>query len=375
MLVKQGDDRMIRRFIAAIALAVLSVVGLTRALQAADIRVLDTEHREELDSYPNMPNNLRDIVCNLSLKGIIEQGDLQKIKAAIDEKFSVRRSENFSVRLCLDSEGGNYLEALDIAEFLMGQYIGTGLKREAICASSCAVIFMAGTRLIDGWVGPMRDEGFDRFMHPSSTLAFHAPYLDLEGMESTPINTRWAKLAELYNDGVMATRRLTAMAMGAELRFPMELLAEMLTKGPKETYVINTVGKVTRYRIDLFDVAVPSFETPAFCHACANRLYPDEFSCDLDGEDPQIRSQVQSLKRFRSGRRVEFMPGASSNPCVIDVEVIGQTIKGWFLRPDLRYRDQRSSRGDFGSKSSEARPLPYWYLYDPDTLLSTIEQR
>ena len=348
------------RIIAAIVLGVLSVVGPARTLQAADVRIVEVEARDDDQlnnngSDNNIIDNTGSMVCNLSLKGPIENGDLQKIQT-VYQLLQIR----LALRLCLDSEGGSYLEALNIAEFLMQNAIGTGLPRDAVCVSSCAVIFMAGS-------GP-QSSPLNRFMHPSATLAFHAPYMDLEGMGDMPVNTRWAKLAEFYNDGVVAIRRLAELTV-EESRFPPELLVEMLKKGPKEAYVIDTIGKIIQYRIGVFDVVVPRFRTPAFCNVCANKFGQDP--CDLD---EKLDTEGGVPQRVPLGYRLKFEKAPRDNTCVIDVEQVGQTIKGWFLRPEMDLVDVLRPRGDFGSKSrrSKAEQLPYWYLYPPSTLLSAI---
>jgi Clp protease len=164
-----------RRGIAPFLIALMAIIG---PLNAAEIRLIeahraDMKHGGSLDGGPStgIGNNLKDddeIICNISLEGRIDQGDLEKLKSTIgaadDPWIKIG-----TMRLCLNSPGGSFDEALKIFEFMIDGNISTALLPNSICISACAVIFMAGR--------PGTRWGLSRFMHPSSTLAFHAPYL------------------------------------------------------------------------------------------------------------------------------------------------------------------------------------------------------
>ena len=56
-------------------------------------------------------------------------------------------------RLCLNSRGGSYEEGLAIAKFLTESTVGTALTPNAVCASACALVFMAGSA---PWKGQLK---------------------------------------------------------------------------------------------------------------------------------------------------------------------------------------------------------------------------
>ena len=57
------------------------------------------------------------------------------------------------------------------------------------------------------------------------------------------------------------------LGVGNEVkRFPPELLAEMLEKGPNQVFSIDTVGKAIRFRVHLYGArANPTIDKRAFC--------------------------------------------------------------------------------------------------------------
>lgn len=348
---------------------VLTCVSADR-VHAADIRLLEPDRTDRLlngsidiETIMDLGNNMGDdgkIICNVSLQGPIDVGDLQKLQTVIkDGHFDVTNSP----RVCLNSTGGNYLEGVRITEFLMDEGIGTALLPNTDCESACAIVFMGGTGHL---IAPL-----NRFMHPSSTLGFHAPFLDMSGMEGLPVTTKAEKLAENYNQGVEAVRKLVIISENDRARFPSGLLVEMLGKKPTEKYAIDTVGKAIRYRIGLFDAVMPPMNPAAFCNVCTNYFYGADEGYGAHGKDPLCIPNIANIapKRFPTGYRLEFDAAPRGGTCVIDVEQSGQATKGWYLRPT-------SPSSDFGSGHSELSVrLAYWFLYPPDTFLSALVRR
>src|SRR5262245_5600610 len=54
-------------------------------------------------------------VCPLRLTGAIESGDLQRLKAKLPAGFEPAKS---GLTICLNSRGGDFVEGLQIAEFV-----------------------------------------------------------------------------------------------------------------------------------------------------------------------------------------------------------------------------------------------------------------
>lgn len=325
----------------------ISLLPTTR-LSAAYIRVvqlthIDRAHNGSIDLDVYMGSNLHDgatIHCNVALDGPIVVGDFDQLSRLV--------KTNQYPRLCLNSPGGSYDEALRIIQLLINESVGTALQANAVCASACALIFMAGSA---PWKGRL-----NRFMHPSSTLAFHAPYLAGQGGE----RYGGPDLATAFQAGIRAISKLMNVAETTVPNFfPNELLREMLDKGPSETYAIDTVGKVIRYRIHLFDARGPVPLTEAtFCNACANIFFGARENsvgglCALSGRQP-----------FPQGLRLEFDAAPRGGSCLIDLEMSAGTINAWYLH-------QHATTDRFGGKSA-ALALAYWYLYSADTPLVSL---
>jgi len=336
---------------------------LPHSVRGADIKIIQLQKFDRLNNGSidldiAAGDNIGDdgsIVCNIRLMGTIADGDLEKIKKAVPQD---RPDPYFNViRMCLNSTGGSYEEGLKIVQYLTEATIGTGLEPSAVCASACALVFMGGSY---PWKGQL-----NRFMHPSSTLAFHAPYL-----AEVPSGLDRAQFMPLaYRQAVDAVQNLMRLAQSQVKNFfPSELLTEMLAKGPSETYAIDTVGKAIRYRIHLYDARGPNFTEATFCNACTNHYYGAFESYGSGGSTPICTARPNPTKRnFAQGFRLQYDAAPRGGSCVIDVEMTRQAVTGWWLQSDLTMPKQ------FG-RASAAFEFPYWYLYPPDTPLRDLIQ-
>lgn len=345
-------------------LVVVSIVALLLPLPdsgaySADIRMIqsrevDSAHNGSIDLDITMGSNLQDderIICNLILEGLVQIGDLDKLKNAVN-------SDQYP-RLCLNSPGGSYKEALRIAKFLMDESIGTAVMEKDVCASACAIIFMAGSA---PWKGRL-----NRFMHPSSILAFHAPYLP----GTLGRHHMRGDIAVAFQAGIRAINRLIRLAEGTVPNFfPNDLLRAMLDKGPNETYAIDTVGKAIRYRIHLFGGRTPPLTESNFCNACVNYFYKATGAYARGGDTEICTNRVSrpQARSFPQGLRLEFdLLAPRGGACVVDLEKSSGTIKSWFLHPHYPERNQ------FG-RTGYALTLAYWYLYSAHTPLAQLVQ-
>jgi ATP-dependent protease ClpP protease subunit len=340
-----------RRGIAPFLIALMAIIG---PLNAAEIRLIeghraDMKHGGSLDGGPStgIGNNLKDddeIICNISLEGRIDQGDLEKLKSTVDAADDPWIKIG-TMRLCLNSPGGSFDEALKIFEFMLGKSISTAVLPNRICVSACAIIFMAG-RPGTWW-------GLSRFIHPSSTLAFHAPYLQgvPPGLDPKEF------LAAAYAKGIQAVQKLMKIAQrGPKGVFRSELTVEMLAKGPGEADVIDTVEKLARFRIGLFDGAPPRLNALAFCNACTNF-----YDTDPEIDDCPNISKDKNGERLPHGVRYKFLVGGTNGTmCHVDVARDGQKVSGWYVS------DHEPSEGEFGTV------LAYWYLYAPHTPIKSL---
>ncbi len=239
-------------------------------LLATPVQAAEIEHIP-LNQRPGFPAELQAIVgpgCGMRLSGTIETGDL--------DRFPL---ENARV-LCLDSPGGNLAEALRIAEYLQEQRIGTQLTEAAVCLSSCAVIFMAGTSVADDdYTFPLR------IMHPTAQLGFHAPRLvPREGEYSAENVERAYTLALATLSGIIQILGQQRSDI-VPPRVKPSLIARILDTPSDRIELVDTVDKAGRWGITVWPIAneprhIATFED--IYRACINRLF-----WDLDLSSPE----------------------------------------------------------------------------------------
>lgn len=114
--------------------------------------------------------------CTATLNGRVEAGDTERVRAALPgTTYGPYTSDR--VRLCLNSQGGNFLEGLELAAYLSETGIETHVAFQDECMSACAIAFLGGTRKSE-------EEGnilsfVSRSINAEARLGFHAPRLDL----------------------------------------------------------------------------------------------------------------------------------------------------------------------------------------------------
>lgn len=198
--------------------------------------------------------------CNYLLSGEIENGDLAKIKSINPRTFHA---------LCLNSLGGNYIAALDIAEYLIQNSIETVLDRNSDCFSACAIIFMAGS-VIEEVPLPKKK------MHISARLGFHAPYILPKKDTYTSSDVQLA-----YSVGLNATARMMALGAINGERVGLlsnDLILALLKKGPGELLMIDRVAKAKALSIHLFGHPRVQWNLRSICNACYNFNKSYQFS-------------------------------------------------------------------------------------------------
>jgi len=194
--------------------------------------------------------------CNVKVIGEIMVGDAERLSKLLDK-------EDVGY-LCLNSDGGNYAEALKIIDviFKRGGLVATIVERGDVCLSACAFVFLAGQKhLGDGVFVPFR------FMSVGAKIGFHAPYITAEGSPN-------GEAARVYREGVRAIGRLLTLTAEDKQReefFPRSLLAEALKVGPDDFFLMDKVDKLGRWSIRLFDHAKPERITNRMlATACGN---------------------------------------------------------------------------------------------------------
>lgn len=224
--------------------------------------------------------------CRIKLSGPIVKGDAEKLRKFIKSiygkpefislEFANVKALNFGEkanwdnvkdydqfkkhRICLDSNGGSFVEALKITDMFMPG-LGTVVERGANCLSACSIIFMAGAyREGDNGVFP------DRFLHAGGNLGFHSPSLVVaEGTFDAKSVMKAYKIAIKSIAGIQS--RLAKLKIGRGL-----LLAQLSTPSD-DMYMIETTGQAAQWEIPIFGTVHP--QTVDLFHAeqaCANLM-------------------------------------------------------------------------------------------------------
>lgn len=290
--------------------------------------------------------------CVVKLSGRIDEGDYEKL---IDKLAPRDRSEDYvdfynglaftqlqnkgfgsSYRICLDSKGGSFSEAIKISN-LIYQSLGTVVPENSKCLSACALIFMTGS-----FEGEEGGTITDRHMHTSSSVGFHAPSLNF-GLKGTPEIIKTAYAAAIA-DMASIIENLTILNMRRTL------VAWMLRTPPDDMFLIDSVGKATRFQISVYGAKAPNkFESDFIANACSAAVMDitDEFSqyglaaFDLygiendqtpyTGTDNSLKQNGNLLVGSRYGYLAE---GASTCQLEVDVgliptgDALGATIGG-----------------------------------------------
>jgi hypothetical protein len=231
--------------------------------------------------------------CNLRLIGEIQNGDLAtlvrnrvRLQKLLNERFqsdSGSLAELWASRspvLCLNSNGGSYIEGLKIAEFLLSKsesddfQMTTYVEAGSNCFSACALIFLAGKRI---------DRGGERmparYVHVGGRVGFHAPYLDPSKMDDKQYaKTEISQSYRMAVDGINRAIELfnyrieggTGINEDGKPWVSGSLFVEMLSRGPNELFLIDTVGKAGRWGIGLLGIRSMRFPGNSLQKTCEN---------------------------------------------------------------------------------------------------------
>jgi hypothetical protein len=295
--------------------------------------------------------------CAVRLSGPIVPGDLSRLDQVLHSLDPYFTGTFTTSSLCLNSFGGSYDEGIKIARYLLTKQVATIIAANDKCFSACALIFMAGGEIQEVTHYPYRK------LHILGQLGFHAPYLI--GIPQTQFDAN--AIAAAYNSGVQAIRDL--VRIGKELHvgegfFPQSLLAEMLSKGPSEAFLIDTVFKAVRADIFLIGGRVPTNVTiPALGNACQNKYANLSIETSLDEPPPAWNGDQKKVQiRGKDYWFPEYL-GQGQGFCVVRVPGAStQFAMDRTVEPRLR-----STAKDYFADGY------YWYLYPPATPISQLQ--
>ena len=306
--------------------------------------------------------------CTVRLDGEIEKGDAERLQSVL----TADENSNYS-KLCLNSPGGSYAEALVIIRFLLGSLTtATVVDQGSSCYSACALIFLSGTKQEgEGLTSPLR------FLHVGGKLGFHAPFV--RGTSIAPDE----KLAQMaYRAGVQAIGELLETSKDREAFFPRSLLAAALKMGPEDYFFIDTVDKLGQWSIHAIGAKPPKRITKQTIEgACVNSEAWDVYFTSAAREafsynepDKDIVLKKKMYRGVLSG-----YAGEGTYNCVVDV----YESDGFYL--DIRFEDLEEKFGTVDGFASEIEKAksepsyiienigkPIYYLYPPDTPIDQL---
>jgi hypothetical protein len=312
--------------------------------------------------------------CAIELSGPIEAGDyirfneLAMALGLLDPADSGEPSNSNEEALCLDSPGGSYLEGRLISQVLRNHGIPTRVNTGSECYSSCAFIFMSG-RLLGA-----ESDVTSRHLHIDGKLGFHAPYI-------VPDETRSYSAADLSAQ-VVLTNQLIAdfISFGSDTSpysgrpfFPISLVAELLSAGPNQFVLVETVEDAARWQIDVYGMRQTTrLNENHMRQACINFL-----SWELDRPSEQINPEWPYSVEYKKGEIYnEPTVWAVINTGDMDsrecrVQVSDQEVKGFMICS----RDEGNGISRGACREGWGYWVPWYYGLPPNLLLGSIERQ
>lgn len=314
--------------------------------------------------------------CDVRLTGEIEPGDAKKLVAAL-KAVDTRRApgrrlrteqeiegDKFLPRLCLDSPGGSYEEALLFIGAVMTKLsFATVVEKGATCYSACALAFMMGHHNQgDGYVELYRR------MHVQAEVGFHAPFIPAVG------RTDDRKLLDRsYREGVLAVADLLNLD---QRFFPRSLLAEFLKVGPDQFFRITEVRQLAAWDIGIFGhrranaVTVGGIERACTHHQLRNdsvyypRFFPQWTGAVEEPDTPALRKPIAVGGQI-ARHAVENVGAEGAQTCRALMQVLGGRliVSVHVDAPDAQHIRDNGKRRVFVSEKVDTDPAGV----DPDS--------
>ena len=221
------------------------------------------------DKVPGFPDA---VDCNIRLKGSISGGDAKRLAQALSK---LRGFANAAPILCLESDGGDFAEAILMIKRMLDSQASIGMhtrvEANKRCLSACAFIFMAGMEC----VGTAYRCVDSRSMHISSKLGFHAPTAeDIPGVKFDGQTLAAAYKAAVIQMGQLSelfSRRVESGSNQGQAWIRLSLFSELLKREKDSFYYIDTVAKAGFFDIDIEGApSLPLISKPMMYHACTN---------------------------------------------------------------------------------------------------------
>lgn len=388
----------LRAFLLAVAVAIPIAISplAVGEIRSAEIRTpaahkKASEANDKVDAYwPTDP-----VLCDITLDGNIEQGDLKKLQEGFEA--IVDSMNSFSFFLCLRSGGGDLGEAIKIAQFVLDTQrpsIATVVEDGQTCASSCAIIFLAGN-------APARVGSWpQRFLHARGRLLYHSSRIDLSDLNEKDLLARLnnpadprglrGQISDLYKGGLRDVQGVISTFQkgtfqrenqtGAWVR--PSLFLEIFAQDPDEWLCIDDVDSVGRWNIQVFGYTPPvALKDENYKNLCRNAYHwrqdksarEDESGGIEVGAPRRVRDDAAYAGRskkntaFDERRVIDFQATYAPLKCVIElpsgadrrISKDQSTIETFFVHDS----------SDGNTSISTLAPVAY---YAPDALLAEL---
>lgn len=311
-------------------------------------------------------------ICHIRLEGEIEEGDADRLNAALQEADPEANTTGMRLppfllsmthtRLCLNSKGGSYSEALLIIKNLLQTHVFTIVDKEHQCLSACAFIFLAGHQWSEYETQPLR------VIDATARVGFHAPYLPVHGTAPDKV------LSSSYQAGVKAVAELLTLD---HVLFPVSLLAEALSHfGEDRFFMLTTLDQLKMWRIGLRGYKRPALRTEGDLQTVCRHLGHDEEVVRIARRPLQLRP--------RNNRRVYMGTENHVNDmCIVDVfkysdNMIFMQVENRMPRgpamPEPLDRVVHQSRDMLDKIDPDFMQHPMWLAYPADTKIMDVRE-
>lgn len=332
--------------------------------------------------------------CILRLEGAIEAGDFEKLKRLSELHFPKYTSDELETgkqQLCLNSPGGLINESKLIASYVYEFGIGTVVAENDYCYSACAIVFMMGMAR----ASESEDIYINRKMHYKATIGFHRPYLLIN--YSISANARDIELAfDLAYNSVMELL-IVANQPSPVLQRPMipsDLLQKMLEHVGDDFFMIDTVDKAGRWKIDVYgynEKKLLNQEQAYF--ACQNSMnwnsgqFFEIMIEEIYSGWPEIKNRSDKIERLISGAKLidESSEGTlytvnainmlySSANCLIykEKDILERSIIKACGYDDYNFTVVGYGKCDRNNYKEEGFEISYLSTYDPSTKIQDL---
>lgn len=332
--------------------------------------------------------------CTYELTGIIERGDADRIKSVFAPTLGYTNPNDWvlnsnssyssgipfigqptplsalnSARICLDSPGGSFVEALKIANIINKLSFGTVVPRNARCESACALIFLAGTFLTEG-----ERYAADRHIHATAKLGFHVPSLSLPKRPDGKFDS--VEVMKAYKIAIKSMAVIQESSSLLNMR--SSLLVQMLSTPPDSMFYIDTVGKAIRWHIGVYGTKIPTklgaHQVQIACNAAVSSDFDSQGEYGFTGSTDSGREPFEPTNNLSftrngpvdnlnyEGRRSGYLQEAASN-CAFSYKAGYQN---GALKPGYM-----PGRVEFTDENISVAIGPH-FLFSPDRKLTSI---